>query len=224
MSLKLSLEQFCRGNLPGTPMDAVDVLRNMVSLYAAFDSYRDTGFVTATISKSGVVHRTAFSTLYKQPSLFRFTFFRPHPHPPLAHIMTEHAAGFDGIEGYILRKRPEDLRAVRTVTSLELAIAGATGISSGSAHTIGRLLLPNVEGLSVLGLINPRFNPDLDIEGIVCYSITAQLPKAGERELWIEKDTLLLRKVIGLRQTARSEEVRENIQVNETLESRLFAA
>jgi hypothetical protein len=205
-------------------MDAVDVLRNMVRLYAAFDSYRDTGYVTTTFAESGVVHRRSFSTLYQQPSLFRFTFFSPHPFPPLAHIMTEHVAGFDGTEGYIGRKGPEDLRAVRTVTSLKLAIARATGISSGSARTIGRLLLPDVDGLSVLDLLNPRFNPDTGVDGAICYSITAEHPKGGERELWIEKDTFLLRKIIGLRETARSEEVRENIHVNETLGGRLFAA
>jgi hypothetical protein len=102
----------------------------------------------------------------------RFTFFSPHPHPPLAHIITEHAAAFDGTEGYVVMKRPEDIRAIRTVKSLKLAIAGATGISSGSAHTIGRLLLPDVEGMSVLDLINPRFNPAADLDGTSsCYSI-----------------------------------------------------
>ena len=76
----------------------------------------------------------------------------------------------------------------------------------------------------MLDLLNPRSNPDTDIDGASCYSITAEHPKDAQRELWIEKNTLLLRKVIGLRKTARSEEVRQNIHVNETLDSRLFAA
>ncbi|HEY1899114.1 MAG TPA: hypothetical protein VGG49_04890 [Steroidobacteraceae bacterium] len=138
--------------------------------------------------------------------------------------MSEHTAGFDGTEGYILKKGPRDICAVKCVTSLSSAIAGATGISKGSAHTIGRLLLPDVEGLSVLDLMNPRFNPPAVIDGAICYSITAQLPKGGERELWIEQDTFLLRKSIELRETVRSEEVRENLHVNEALEGRLFAA
>jgi hypothetical protein len=62
------------------------------------------------------------------------------------------------------------------------------------------------------------------MDGTACYSIAAQLPKGGQQELWIEKSSMLLRKVIGLRETARSEEVRENIQVNEILDHRLFAA
>jgi hypothetical protein len=33
--------------------------------------------------------------------------------------------------------------------SLKLAVAGATGISGGSAHTIARLLLPEIGGFSL---------------------------------------------------------------------------
>jgi hypothetical protein len=205
-------------------VDAQDVLGRMVALYASLTSYVDTGHVTTRFAKSGLLSRTVFSTLYQKPSLFRFTFFRPHPHPPLSHIVTEHVAGFDGTESYFLTKRFEDREVSKSITSLPLAVAGATGVSSGSAHTIGRLLLPEVEGSSILDLLNPQFNGDTEIDGIVCYSITAQHPKIGERELWVEKESSLLRKVIAFGETSRSEEVRENISVNNPLELSLFAA
>jgi hypothetical protein len=205
-------------------VDAQDVLREVVALYASLSSYVDTGHVTIRFVESGLLSRTTFSTLYQKPSLFRFTFFRPHPHPPLSHIVTEHAAGFDGSEGYFLTKRGEDAQASRSIRNLSLAIAGATGVSSGSAHTIGRLLLPEVQGSSILDWLDPRFNDDTEIDGKACYSIVAQHPKDSERELWVEKDTLLLRKVTGLRETSRSEETRENISVNEPIELDLFAA
>jgi hypothetical protein len=205
-------------------MNAADLLSNMVRLYAAFDSYIDTGYVTTTIAESGLVHRRPFSTLYRKPRLFRFAFYSPHPFPPLAQIMTEHVVGFDGIEGYRFRKGSEDQNGIKMATSLNLAVAGASGISSGSAHTIGKLLFPDIEGRSVLELVSPRCNAETEIDGTVCHSITAVSLKGGEQEFWIEKDTLLLRKVIRVSQTARSEEVRENIQVNEALEDRLFGA
>lgn len=69
--------------------NAQDVLRAVVAKYAAADSYSDTGEVTGRIATTGMVHRITFSTLYQQPSLFRFTFLRPHPHPPLGHLVTE---------------------------------------------------------------------------------------------------------------------------------------
>jgi hypothetical protein len=205
-------------------MDAQEVLHRMIALYGSLISYSDTGNVKTKIMSSGVVHRKWFSTLYQKPSSFRFTFFSPHPYPQLAHIVTQHVVGSDGAEGYRIIKRAEDAQPLRSTTSVNLAIAGATGISSGSAHTIGRLLLPQVAGLSILDLLDPRFNDETDIDGKVCHSIVARFPKGGEQEVWIEKDSLLLRKVIVLRETVRSEEVRENIRVNEVLEGKLFAA
>ena len=166
-------------------MNAVDLLHNMVRQYAALDSYRDTGYVTRISLPSGGVNRLFFSTLYQQPSLFRFTFFRRHPYPPLAHILTEHTAGFDGIEAYVLRKGPGDSRALKGVErSLKSAIAGATGISSGSAHTIVRLLLADMDGLSVIGSHQTRTsNPDAVMDDPICYSVTAQLPGGGQQEI-----------------------------------------
>ena len=195
----------------------------MASKYASLNSYADTGYVTSTF-KSGLVHRRTFCTLYRKPSLFRFAFLSPHPFPPLAHLVTKHVVGFDGKEGYSLTTRPDDVQAIKEVTTLRLAIAGATGISSGSAHTIGRLLLPETEGVAVFDLVDPQLREETGIDGVEYYSIAARHPKGDDRELWIEKDTLLLRRVICSRETARAEEVREGIRVNEPLEQALFAA
>jgi len=120
--------------------------------------------------------------------------------------------------------RPDDAQAIKEITTLRLAIAGATGISSGSAHTIGRLLLPEIEGVAILDLLNPQLREETGVDGLEYFSIAARHPKGGDRELWIEKDTLLLRRVICLRETARAEEVREGIRVNELPERELFAA
>jgi len=205
-------------------LDAKDLIRQMVARYETMSSYSDTGHVTTKIFETNVIHRRSFSMLYQKPSLFRFAFYSPHPYPPLAHIMTEHVAGFDGNEGYLLTKKHGDTLAKKSIRSLSSAIAGATGISSDSAHTIGRLLLAEVEGLSMMDLVNPQLGGETSIDGIACYSILAKLPRGGDREVWIEKDSLLLRKVVNVRDTARAEEIRENIRINEPLEVRLFAA
>jgi hypothetical protein len=199
------------------------VLQGMVSYYRSFSAYSDTGHVTSTILKTRVVQRRSFSTLYQAPSFFRFEFANPHPHPPLADIITQHVVGFDGTEGYLLTKKHGDLHAHKSVSSIALAVAGAAGISSGSAHTIGRLLLPEVAGLSFMDLVNPRHEGETDIDGIPCWSITAELPTGGKRTVWIEKNTLLLRKIVDLRETFRAEEMRQNICVNGPVEINRFA-
>lgn len=76
----------------------------------------------------------------------------------------------------------------------------------------------------MMDLVNPQLGGETSIDGIACYSMRAKLPRGGDREVWIEKDSLLLRKVVDVRDTARAEEIRENIRINEPLEVRLFAA
>jgi len=99
-----------------------------------------------------------------------------------------------------------------------------SGLVHRRTHTIGRLLLPETEGVAVFDLIDPQLREETGIDGVEYYSIAARHPKGDDRELWIEKDTLLLRRVICSRETARAEEVREGIRVNVPLEQALFAA
>jgi hypothetical protein len=206
-------------------LDAKDVLRSVVEKYASIGSYSDTGQVTTRIAATGLVHRITFSTVYQRPSLFRFTFFRPHAHPPLGHLMTEHAAGYDGTVGYCVAKRSDGTTARRSPISLEIAIARATGVSSGSAHTIGRLLLPQVQGQSILDLVDAQRGEDVAINGTSCYSITARAARGDrQQEFWIEKDSCLLRQRITRSEQSESVEVRENISVDLSLTDRLFAA
>jgi hypothetical protein len=208
-----------------TCLDAQDALRAVVGRYAALASYSDTGEVMTRIAAAGTVHRITFSTLYQRPSFFRFTFFNPHPHPPLGHLVTEHTVGHDGTVGYSIAKRPDGTVARKSPISLEAAIARATGISSGSAHTIGRLLLPEVQGLCLLDLVGARQGDDVIIDGKSCYSLTARTPKGDrQQELWIEKDSYLLRTRITRSEQSESVEVRENIGIDSPQPNSLFAA
>jgi hypothetical protein len=206
-------------------LDAQDVLHAVVEKYASIASYSDTGQVTTRTAASGLVHRITFATMHQRPSLFRFTFFRPHAYPPLGHLMTEHVAGYDGTVGYCEAKRLGGTTARRSPISLEVAIARATGISSGSAHTIGRLLLPQVGGQSILDLMDAQRGEDVAINGTSCYSITARWPR-GDRsqEFWIEKDSCLLRQRITRSEQSESVEVRENISVDAHLTNRIAGA
>jgi hypothetical protein len=209
-----------------TTGDAPDVLRAAVERYAALGAYSDTGEVMTRIAATGTVHRITFSTLYQRPSFFRFTFFNPHPHPPLGHLVTEHSVGYDGTVGYSVAKRPDGAVDRKSPISLEAAVARATGISSGSAHTIGRLLLPKVHGLGLLDLVDAHRGDDVLIEGKSCYSVTARSPKGYRRqeELWIEKDSYLLRRRITRSGQSESVEARENISIDSPQPNSLFVA
>ena len=73
-----------------------------------------------------------------------------------------------------------------------MAIAGATGISSGSAHNIGQLLIEEVGGASFSGL--EKLSPERDeiVEGVRCKSIHGNVPGAdAEVTIFIDPETLI---------------------------------
>jgi hypothetical protein len=206
-------------------MQAQDLLHSMVDHYASMRSYSDHGIVIARSLLRDHVTSTRFSTLYQQPSFFRFAFVRPHPHTPLNEAVTQHVIGFDGSNAYQIFKRYSGDVEVKSVDKLESAVARATGISSGSAHTIAHLLFPKIGGLSFLELRDVRFNDDAIVDGAPCYTVAAEHPAGDSHfELHIEKSSVLLRASMWETEAFRFEESRMNIRVNEPIESTLFAA
>jgi hypothetical protein len=112
-----------------------------------------------------------------------------------------------------------------SVARLGLAVAGAAGISGGAARTIGRLLLPHLDGQPMVDLLGAEFNEETAIDGVACYSIAAKLPaRASDYEIWIETDTLLLRKLISKYEASKWQETRTAIRINEPMDTTLFAA
>jgi hypothetical protein len=204
--------------------DAPTLLRNAAQAYAALNSYQDNGTVTR-YDGSDSPYQVVFTTSYKSPSLFRFGFSRPHPYPPLRDIVTKFEVGFDGTAPfYVTTEYQKAPRSVPT-QNVDQALARATGISSGAAHTISRLLLRDISGLSILDLVEARSLDDATVNGIECYLISAQHPRGGEWRFWIEKDTLLIRKLrthLGAREESFSEEVHENIRVNQPIDDGQF--
>jgi hypothetical protein len=83
------------------------------------------------------------------------------------------------------------------VESLFLGVAGATGVSGGSAHTVPRLLMP--DSISGLSLTELRFKPTVEpdaIDGCPCYVIVGLHPGGSSAyTLWIDSKTWLLRRL-----------------------------
>jgi hypothetical protein len=206
--------------------DARALLESVVQRYASMSSYQDTGTVTQFDARESP-YRIDFVNAYKSPSLFRFAFAAPHPYPPLHEFVIRYVLGFDGSAAYFRMKPQDEPERLEAPGNVGLAIAKGTGISSGAAHTISRLLLPGVGGLSILDLVDAQTTENAMIADVQCLSVTAQHPRGGEWKLWIERDTLLLRKMT-VRHNPDSEsfsdEVHENIRVNGPIDDRQFSA
>lgn len=183
-----------------------------VARYRELSSYSDVGVV-----RSG--HRTLppscwFETDFQRPGAFRFQFIRPHAHRRLRfHRLTKYIAGSDGTSPYFYAEERGHKPLIERESSLELAVAGATGISQGAAHTIGALLLPTVGGFELTMLRKLRFRTSRPLDGVMCTVVSGLHPWGGGRyTAWFGTD-LLLRLLI--RHRSCEEEVRFNIRVDE---------
>jgi hypothetical protein len=157
-----------------------------------------------------------------KPKFFRFEFLSLHPFLPLRHVVTKHVCGFDGAEAYSVTQRSGESAVVELEESLKLAVAGATGISGGSAHTIARLLLPEIGGFSLSKLADVNLEREAEVEGALCYELTGVHPRGGPHTLWIGKSDLLLRKLSERVRDSPSEEIRSAIIVDADLEPSVF--
>jgi hypothetical protein len=202
------------------------LLAEVAARYASITSYSDCGAVHTHLIDNDRMFTTIFSTLYKKPSLYRFEFERPNPYPPLQNIITRHAVVFDGSTAHTWKQRGTDAPQSKVAESFSLAIAAATGVSSGSAHHIGRLLIPTISGYSILDLVDLRQDMDTVVDGTPCYSVAARYPKSAtpDMEFVIEKDTLLIRRIKTFGGAIFSAtELRHNIRVNEPIDDAMFS-
>lgn len=172
--------------------EAREAMDRMVKAYAECKSYHDKGLVKQTITekRSTRTDQIPFTTAFVRPDRFRFEYrdrFSPSA-PWSCHIIHSDALGIHiweepGTPGVAQRK------------SLELTIAGFTGVSGGSAHTVPSLLLPIESSGGVAHLFQLKLLPDEDLDGSACYRIDG-LNNLGEvGSLWIDRQTMLLRRV-----------------------------
>jgi hypothetical protein len=204
--------------------DAHKLVADMLRTYRGLTTYQDDGAVSIQTKNEDPVQRATFETRFLRPSYFRFKFAIPHPHPPLSHVVTNCICGFDGKQAYLWMKHHEDQPKVQKYKSFTMAVAGATGISSGSAHTIAQLLLKGFNDKELLAIENAKLGDKQVVEGKSCHSLYGRLPRAEVNvTLLVDVDTMMLQQLMTDFEDFTSIESRRNIRVNEALEKQLFA-
>jgi hypothetical protein len=200
--------------------EAQEALQSLVSRYASLRSYRDRGHVTQSRSGADPIYRILFSTFYQGP-LFRFQFRKPMSPDG---DETLHVIGFDGRSCYQVQKSRAGEITVTALDNLSVAVAQSTGVSRGSSHTIARLLMDGIGGLGYSDLINVRLKETAQLDGLECRVLLADHPlRAAKYELWIECERGVLRRRIAEHGNWTSLESREDIRVDEPIDSRVFA-
>ena len=161
------------------------LLRRIAERYASIRTYADRGLVTSDLQLSdGSIRiiKKPFKTAFIRPDRFRFEF-------------TDQSR--DGSQSrYIVWQNGSTVRTFWTIGSrirdepdLGMAIAGATGVSGGSALTVPELLLPEVmEGAwSLADLQDVHLPNDATIVGLD--------HRDGTHTITIDPESLLIRRI-----------------------------
>ena len=179
-----------------------EIIDRMAETYANCKTYRDTGTVTTVLkSKRETEPRvTNFTTAMTRPDpqassagflankiQFRFSFVK--------NIEGDLIPGVIWRNGTDIKTWWEFAPEVESPDSLSLALAGLTGVSDGSAHTIPKLLLPTeVRGRMLTELKNAKRGDDKVFDNHNCFSIDAKY--AGSPiSIWIDQKTFLVRRI-----------------------------
>jgi outer membrane lipoprotein-sorting protein len=166
-------------------LKAREILKRVAEAYAGCKTYSDKGIVK-TVYISAARTRTTelpFTTAYVRPDRFRFEYTQWNPRRAFdnRYIVWRHGGSV---------KTWWDVRpGVEDRSSLDLALAGATGVSGGSAHTIPALLMPEqVSGWRLTDLNEATRIEDADLNTVSCFRIEGNVRnRAKPCVLWIEK-------------------------------------
>jgi outer membrane lipoprotein-sorting protein len=182
-------------------VSAKAIVKRMTARYASLSSYQDEGVAVTTYDEptGGRIEKLPFKTFFIRPELFRFEW--------LDYFLAKPGRMFviwsNGKEAFTYWEPDRYEKS----DSLALAIAGATGVSRGSAYTVSTMLIPEYAGFRPTELVGLKLVGEETIDGSPCYHLQGRREK-DLNELWIGKQDYLLRKL----REERKEEDRTVIQ------------
>ena len=137
-----------------------------------------------------------FTTAYQAPSSFRFSFEQGHPHHPLREHRTSCVVGVDALGPFLSLSFYGKPAKLERGASLETYVAGATGISRGSAYTIGSLLFKEVGPFELAGIRRVRSWRSRTFGGVHCVGVSGHHRAGGLVVAYFGAKDLLLRRVV----------------------------
>jgi hypothetical protein len=175
-----------------TPTNPIEIMERMVATYRVAATYVDRGVVEVATISNGDRNSTMkhFTTAFVRPDNFRFE-FRIDNDPQRAYVVW--SDGNQTLTSWYVEPGVVDADV------LGRAIAGATGVSSGAAVIVPNMLIPDVvEAQSIFELEDMRLVGNEVVEGTACWRIRG-FNAMGERDVWIDQHTHLLRKMFARR-------------------------
>ncbi|HKR15477.1 MAG TPA: DUF2092 domain-containing protein [Pyrinomonadaceae bacterium] len=205
---------------PQRKPDPQRILDNMFRVYSGLKSYQDEGIVIETRDEptGGTIEKLPFKTSFKRPNFFRFEW----TDYGITKLGRTHIVWSNGNEAFTYW---EPDRYEKT-ESLGLAVAGASGVSSGAARTVSSMLITEeIGGVTWKRLEKVSLVGEEVVDGVRCYHVKA-ISGDEPLELWIGKADFLLRKHRQERKLDEdlyiTEEFRRKIQVDHSIPDLAF--
>jgi outer membrane lipoprotein-sorting protein len=171
-----------RSHLAGDNLPPDAIIKRAQEKYASLTSYSDEGRTVATLSGTTII--TTFKIRLARPNLYRIDWEQPVPPDD-----TQKGAVWSAGEGDFLRIGNG---GAKRQTSQELAMASATGISSGAAATIPGTFFKLKWGDQLRGsVLSHKQQPAQKVGHVDCYVFTND-SKGLTRTLWIGKQDFLI--------------------------------
>jgi len=122
----------------GDDISPSEILKKVAETYKSMKTYKAKGTITSDIDTGGMKMKTetSFSILLKKPNLYLISWTQKNM--PMQGMMESGAVWSDGTQPYLYMGV---MNAYSKMSSDELALGGATGISGGAAFTIPSLFL-----------------------------------------------------------------------------------
>ena len=160
------------------------LLDSVIAHYATLESYRDRGEQSTKFS-GGHTSTLQFMTAFQRPRQFRFEFESD------GHNYVVHQDG-DAVQTHwtVTRELEQDLE-------IDMALAGAHGVSGGTGSTVAELLGVLEDGSGLAQLRDLQLLEEQTVQGVLCLGIHGFDYKCNPTTLWIGKDDLLLRRIEG---------------------------
>ena len=173
------------------PRSAREILDKMISVYASCSSYADKGESKEVFLENRRETIRPFSTAFIRPSQFRFEF---------EEISGTRDNNYVVWQGGALIKSWWSIRPqVRSFETLDLALAGAAGVSRGSSIQVPSMLFGDlhdthrIQNLSELTLIGEE-----KVGEKLTYKIAGLDWRGNKVTLWIDKESFLLLKTFEI--------------------------
>jgi len=168
------------------------IFTKVIAAYESMETYSSEGTIISDIETGGVKvnMETSFLIKLKKPNLYLISWDQKNAMMP--NFTQTGAVWNDGSQPYLFMG---DLKAYSKMSSDELALGAATGISSGATYTMPSFFLPVFKKPTPFSrLVDPKLEGNEQVEGEDCYVISGSSIISKKETFWISKETSMIRK------------------------------